>query len=170
MKWLCVISCVAFHFFNHIYLFNLCQIRNWQSLECLKSIPVLEYIVKGENQYLPAKNNAERSSLLSVSYINSNDECLILRYEGLCGLLMFKNDDSKLHYSKNASNNNFHPFPQHINDIKDVNISVAVKSNKSKNQQLISLTTGYVSWFSWCTVALAVNTHYQRYQILQALS
>ena len=109
---------------------NLCQIWDWQLLNRQKSFSVPAYIIQRGNQYLPTININEGSLLSAVYYINRNDECLVLRYKSLCGLLMLKNDD-------NAIQNSLHPFPSFLGHINDANIS--------SNQQLISVTTEGVS-------------------------
>ena len=117
--------------------FNLCQIWNLQSWHCLRSLSVPAYIIQRGNQYIPTMNIEQGRRLSTLSHISSNDECLVLSYEGLCGLLMLKNDDLKLWYGINALQNNFYPFPSFLGDILDINIS--------SNQQLLSVITKEVS-------------------------
>ena len=111
----------------------MCQIWNWQLLDCLNSLSVPAYILKRENQFFPTTNIHEGRPLFAVSYINSDDECLVLRYKSLCGLLTLKNDDLKVRFGEHVEQNNLRPFPSFLGHITDVNIS--------SNQQLIAVKT-----------------------------
>ena len=119
-------------------LLNLYQIWNLQSWHCLKSFSVPAYIIQRGNQYFPSINFDEKHQLSAVSYINSNEECLVLNYDrSLYCLLMLKNYELKLWNDENVFKNKLHSFPSFLGRINTSSIS--------SNQQLITCSSGYVS-------------------------
>ena len=113
-----------------------CELKN------IKTITVPAFIYKRTNEHEEDISLDNGWLLLVASYINGNDQCLVLSYEdSLQGILMLDSQADKLTYNTKFLQENLHNFPSFINNIKDAKIF----SNCNNNHQLIFVRTNYVS-------------------------